>query len=107
MAEVHLELRHNAHSHYVGAKYQHKCENVAPQKQRYTVRSSSPELYYHAHSAVQHLEIKRGAYGLGAFAKKELKRETKIGGGWVVFNFYYDTNVAMIRVCWRNSLPQF
>ncbi|PBK76499.1 SET domain-containing protein [Armillaria solidipes] len=26
-----------------------------------------------------HLEIKRGAYGLGAFAKREMKRETKIG----------------------------
>ncbi|KAK0233918.1 hypothetical protein IW262DRAFT_1290839 [Armillaria fumosa] len=45
-----------------GAKYQNKCENMALQRQRYA-----------------YLEIKRGAHGLGAFAKREMKRETKIG----------------------------
>ncbi|KAK0199145.1 hypothetical protein F5146DRAFT_1022289 [Armillaria mellea] len=44
------------------AQHQHKCENVALQRQRHT-----------------YLEIKRGTYGLGAFATKELKRDTKIG----------------------------
>lgn len=56
-----------------GAEYQNKCENMTLQRQRYA-----------------YLEIKRGAFGLGAFAKREMKPETKIGeyvGEIIYLNF--------------------
>lgn len=84
---------------------QHHCQNSDMQRgipavRGFRLRPASP-----TNPQTQKLEIKRGAYGLGAFAVENIRKDQFIGG--TVFHLPF-INTALVclpslRVYWRTT----